>query len=239
MRKLLPYVAATLMLLTACSGGSGPTPETTADTQVKPGQAGTLTEEDAKIFADTCQTLAKLETELEDGFADPAEMKTKIAASVEASKRSDDENVKAKLAALGAFESYEDSGFSEAYSAARQACAAWGAELGGTTPPSSNPGNQVSEEDNAVKIAHGKTCAVVFEAIRGYQDGSFTIEETEAKVKSIEEHISGLNNPAAEKALQDLVTWVDTDKGSLPDLMNAVVSGCSTVSGNANGPAGG
>jgi hypothetical protein len=240
---MLPKLVGVLLILSACSGEKTTTPETTTPDTATPAadsSGGKLTEGDAKLWAGTCQALAALGPDMEDGLADPEKVKEEITKVAAIADQVTDEEVKKAISALSEFSSYEDSGFDEVYSAARQSCAIWGAKLGGIDPakvPQNNAGS-ADNEANPVRTAHGKTCGVVFEAIRQYQDGSVTLEETEAKVKGIEEYIEGLENPDAEKALQALVDWVDTDEGSLPDLMSAAIAACSAVIGQTNGSGG-
>lgn len=236
MRKTLSALLLAVTFLTACSGNETPD-ETTkpASPEAADGQPSKMTAEDAAIFAGTCQVLASFQDGVNEGLADPDQVRADIDKAVESSRNAPDAALRDAVAALGEIDSYEDDAFFEAYTKARTACAAWGASLSGSKP--TQPADNAPTQDPA-QVAYGKTCGIMFNVITGYQSGEITDEQAVEQVKAIETHIDDLEDEAARASLEDLVTWAKTGEGTILDLFGSAATACQAISpssGNQNG----
>jgi len=238
MRKTLSALILTTALLTACSANevAEDKPTDPANTTITDGEPSKMTAEDAEIFAGTCQVLASFQDGVNQGLADPAEVRAEIDKAVESSKNAPDEALRDAVAALGEIDSYEDAGFFDAYTKARTACAAWGASLSGSKP--TQPAN-TTPTANPEQVAYGKTCGIMFNVITGYQNGEMTDDQAVEQVKSIETNIDDLSDEAAREALQDLVKWAETGEGTILDLFGTAATACQAISPGASAQNGG
>jgi hypothetical protein len=223
--------------LASCSGGGndkGATAETTGQAAATAGTG------QYKEFDAGCKPLADIQPFMSAEGFNAGEVK-KLMEKARAGAAGITE-AKVKDAILAFVETPVDAGtkFSDAYTAARKACAEWGAAFSGGKPENSNGNGGTSPNgsgnpngngatastqpgNNSEEVAlYKKTCAPVMDIAKSFQEGTLDIASVPKTIDAIAPLVADVPDSEAKSSLQELVDGIDAGFEPMPLFASAL-----------------